>query len=125
MALITTDSARLTIGCAITVHRTLGPGLFESVYGPCLAHEMTKAGIRFEQQVAVPIRYDGVVFENPFRADFIVENELLVELKSVEQLLPIHDTQLLTYLKLSGIRKGLLMNFNVTLLKDGLKSIVL
>jgi len=90
-----------------------------------MAHEMTKAGLRFDQQVAVPIVYDGVVFDNPFRADFIIEDELLVELKSVERTLPVHDTQVLTYMKLSGIRKGLLINFNVTLLKDGLKSFVL
>ena len=115
----------MVIGCAIAVHRTLGPGLFESVYEPCLAYEMTKAGLRFDRQVALPVSYDGFVFDRAFRVDFVIENELIVEVKSVERLLPVHHTQLLTYLKLAGLRKGLLINFNAPLLKQGLKSIVL
>jgi GxxExxY protein len=125
VALITTDSAGVVIGCAIAVHRALGPGLFESVYEPCLAHEMTKAGLRFDRQVALPVIYDGLVFHRAFRVDFVVEDELILELKSVEHVAPVHHTQLLTYLKLSGLRKGLLINFNVPLLKEGLKSVVL
>jgi GxxExxY protein len=124
MALVTVDSAATVIGCAIAVHRTLGPGLFESVYEPCLAHEMHKAGLRFQRQVALPLIYDSIRFPQAFRADFIVEDELLVELKSVEHLQPVHHSQLLTYLKLAGLRKGLLINFNVRLLKEGLRSIV-
>ena len=109
MALITTPSADSVIGCAIKVHRALGPGLFESVYEPCLAHEMAKAGLRFAKQVA----------------DFVVEDELIVEVKSLEKVLAVHATQVLTYLRLTGLRKGLLINFNVPVLKEGLKSFVM
>ena len=125
MALITTDSASIVIGCAMTVHRTLGAGLFESVYEPCLAHELTKVRLQFERQVVVPIIYDGLEFDRGFRVDLIVENELVVEIKSVERLIPVHTAQLLTYMKLTHLRKGLLLNFNVALMKDGIKSVVL
>jgi GxxExxY protein len=124
MALITTESASIVIGCAIKVHRALGAGLFESVYEPCMAHEMTRAGLHFERQVTVPLTYGGLVFDRGFRADFVVEKELVVELKSVERLAPVHHTQLLTYMRLTGLRKGLLFNFNEALLKHGIKSIV-
>jgi len=123
--LITVKSASRVIECAITVHRTLGPGLFESIYEPCLAHEMQKAGLRFERQVVLPLTYDGLRFPKAFRVDFIVEHELLVELKSIERFQPVHSMQVRTYLKLADLRKGLLINFNVPLLKDGIKSIVL
>lgn len=86
---------------------------------------MTKAGLRFDRQVVLPVTYDGVVLLRGFRIDFVVEDELVLELKSVEHVAPVHHTQLLTYLKLSGLRKGLLINFNVPLLKEGLKSVVL
>jgi len=125
MALITTPSAQVVIACAITVHRALGPGLFESVYGPCLAHELRKARLHFEQEVTVPIRYDGMDFGRAFRADFVIENELIVEVKSLERLAPVHASQILTYLRLTGLRKGLLINFNVPVLKDGVRSFVL
>ena len=125
MALITTESASLVIGCAMTVHRKLGPGLFESVYEPCLAHEMELAGLQFDRQVPLPLTYDGIMFERGFRVDFVVENELVVEIKSVEHLIPVHKAQLLTYMKLTGLRKGLLLNFNEALLKHGIKSVVL
>jgi len=125
MTLVTTESATKVIGLAIQVHRVLGPGLFESVYQACVAHELRKAGMRFEQQKGIAIVYDGLVFEQAFRADLVVEDELIVEIKSIEKLTYLHHTQLLTYLKLSGLRKGLIMNFNVPVLKDGLKSIVL
>ncbi len=124
MALVTVDSAEAVIGCAIAVHRALGPGLFESVYEPCLAHEFDKAGLRFQRQTSLPLVYDGVRFPQAFRVDFIVEDELLVELKSIERLQPVHHAQLLTYLRLAGLRKGLLINFNVPLLKQGVKSVV-
>jgi len=124
MSLVTTESTTKVIGLAIKVHRTLGPGLFESIYQPCVAHEMRKAGMRFEQQKPIPVEYDGLRFDRAFRADLIVEDDLIVEIKSIEKLAPLHDTQLLTYLKLTGLRKGLIINFNVTLLKDGLRSIV-
>ena len=123
MALVTTATTKV-IGLAIKVHRELGPGLFESVYQPCLAHEMRKAGLRFEQQQPISVVYDGLVFDQAFRADLIVEKELIVEIKSVEALTPLHDAQLLTYLKFTGLRKGLIINFKVTVLKEGLRSIV-
>ena len=125
MALITTPSARTVIGCAIKVHRHFGPGLFESVYQPCFAHEMRKAGLRFEEQVAVPLTYDGIDFKHAFRADFIIEQELLVEVKSVQEVAAVHSSQVLTYMRLTGLRKGLLINFNVPVLKDGIKSFVI
>jgi GxxExxY protein len=124
MTLVTTESATRLIGLAIKVHRTLGPGLFESIYQPCVAHEMRKAGMRFEEQKPIPVVYDGLKFDRAFRADLIVEDELIVEIKSIERLTPLHDTQLLTYMKLTGLRKGLIINFNVSVLKDGLRSIV-
>ena len=125
MSLITTPSAEIVIACAIQVHRSLGPGLFESVYCPCLGREMSKAGLNFESEVTMPLIYDGIRFDKAFRADFIVEKELLVEVKSVEHVLPVHASQVLTYLRLTGLRKGLLINFNVPVLKQGLKSFVM
>jgi len=125
MTLVTTESATKVIGLGIKVHRVLGPGLFESVYQTCVAHELRKAGMVFEQQRAIPIEYDGIVLDHAFRADLIVERELIVEIKSIDKLTPVHHAQLLTYMKLAGVRKGLMMNFNVSLLKDGIKSIVL
>lgn len=112
------------IGAAMEVHRTLGPGLLESAYEACLARELAIQGITFEQQVELPVVYRGVPLSCGYRLDFIVEGELILELKAVEELLPIHEAQLLTYLKLSDKRIGLLINFNVTLLKQGLRRIV-
>ena len=109
------------IGLAIEVHRALGPGLLESAYEECLGYEMSQTGLAFRRQVPLPIVYKAVQLECGYRIDFIVEECLVVELKTVEKLLPIHDAQLLTYLKLSGIRIGLLMNFNVPVLKNGLR----
>ena len=124
MALVTVGSAETVIGCAIRVHARIGPGVFESVYLPCLAYELAKAGLHFKQQVTVPLVYDGLVFDQAFRADLIVEDELIVEVKSVEQITPVHLKQLLTYLRLTGLRKGLLINFKSSLLKDGIRSVV-
>lgn len=124
MALVTVDSAELVIGCALKVHSATGPGLFESVYELCLTHELGKTGVKFRRQVLVPLIYDNIVISQAFRADFIIEEELIVEVKSVEQLTPLHQKQLLTYLRLTGLRKGLLINFNAPRLKDGLKSVV-
>jgi GxxExxY protein len=125
MTLVTTESATKVIGLAIKVHRTLGPGLFESVYQMCVAYELRKAGIAFVQQKTIPVVYDGIVFDHAFRADLIVEEELIIEIKSLEKMTPVHKAQLLTYMKLTGLRKGLVMNFNVSLLKDGIISVVL
>ena len=113
------------IGCAIKVHRRLGPGLFESVYQPCLAYELAAAGLHFDEQVAVPLKYEDLTFARTFRADLVVEHEIIVEVKAVEVLAPVHSSQILTYMRLAGIRKGLLINFNVSLLKNGIKSFVI
>lgn len=110
------------IGCAIEVHRALGPGLLESAYERCLAREMELAGLKFACQVPLPVLYKGVHIDCGYRLDMVVEGCLLIELKSVERLLPIHDAQVMTYLKLTGLPQAFLMNFNVPRLKDGLKS---
>jgi GxxExxY protein len=110
---------------AIEVHRTLGPGLLESTYEQCLAHELTLRGIPFQLQVPLPVEYKGTRIDCGYRIDLVVADEVLVELKSVEQLSPIHEAQILTYLKLSRLRRGLLLNFNVRLLKNGLRSFLL
>jgi GxxExxY protein len=112
------------IGAAIEVHRELGPGLLESVYGRCLCHELGLCGMKYERQVALPVSYKGVALDCDLRLDVVVDGRLVLELKSVEKLLAIHEAQLLTYLKLSGIHTGLLINFNVALLRDGLKRMV-
>ena len=108
------------IGAAIEVHRHIGPGLLESVYQTCLAQEFSLQNIDYSQEVPLPIAYKGAKIGSNYRIDFIVNERVVVELKAVEQLLPVHEAQLLTYLKLSGIKVGLLINFNVPLLKDGI-----
>ena len=110
---------------AIKVHKSLGPRLLESAYEKCLAHELTKSGLPFGRQMPLSMMYDGVQLDCVYRTDFIVGSQLLIELKSVERLLPIHDAQILTYLRLSGCRIGLLMNFNQEILRAGLKRFVL
>lgn len=110
------------IGHAISVHRALGPGLFESVYEDCLEFELDSHGIRCRRQVPVALTYQTLRIDCAYRADLIVEDELLLELKSIDRLAPIHSAQLLTYLKLSGLRQALLINFNVQQLRDGIKS---
>ena len=112
------------IGAAIEVHRALGPGLLESAYEECLCHELSLGGIPFRRQVDLPVRYKGVKLDCGYRIDLVVDDLVIVELKTVEALLPIHEAQLLTYLKLRGLSVGLLVNFNVPVLKDGLKRIV-
>jgi GxxExxY protein len=113
------------IGLAIEVHRALGPGLLESAYEECLCYELKQSGIAFSRQVALPVVYKSVNLDFGYRMDIVVDNRLLLELKTVERLLPLHEAQLLTYLKLSGIKTGLLLNFNVPVLKDGIKRLVL
>jgi len=108
------------IGCAIEVHQALGPGLLESVYEACLAFELTKAGCTVERQMCLPVSYKGLELNEGFRLDILVNDAVVVELKCVERLLPIHEAQLFTYLKLSGKRTGLLINFFTKLLKDGI-----
>ena len=125
MALITTPAATAVIGCALRVHTAVGPGLFESLYEECLAHELRKEGLAFRRQVTLPFTYDGILIKRSFAADLIVEESVLVELKSVEKFHPIHDAQMLTYMRVAGLKKGLLINFNSVRLKDGIKSFVL
>ncbi|HPC19385.1 MAG TPA: GxxExxY protein [Kiritimatiellia bacterium] len=109
------------IGCAIEVHRALGPGLLESAYQQCLAYELKLNGIPFRTEVPVPIAYKGIQLECGYRLDFVVDDRLILELKSVDEITGIHRAQLLTYLKLTGIPTGLLINFNVARLIDGLE----
>jgi len=106
------------IEAAIEVHRNLGPGLIESVYETCLCHELRERNIGFERQKEIPLIYKGICLESVCRLDLVVEEKVIIELKSVDQLHPVHEAQLLTYLKLSGITTGLLVNFNSRLLKD-------
>ncbi len=113
------------IGCALEVHRELGPGLLESTYEQCLAHELKQSKIPFKLQVPLPVKYKSTLVDCGYRIDMLVNDKIIVELKSVEKLLPIHQAQLLTYMKLSGISIGLLMNFNVQFLKNGIKRMVL
>ena len=119
------DITQAIIASAISVHRNLGPGLLESVYEKCLAYELSERGHTIAVQPEIPIVYRNLRFESGFRADLIVDNKVLVELKAIDQLLPVHQAQVITYLKLTGIRTALLINFNVSLLKDGLRRISL
>jgi GxxExxY protein len=112
------------IECSIKVHRALGPGMLESAYEACLFYELHKAGLKVEKQVVLPINYDGVIIDAGYRIDLFVENEVIVELKAVDKIHPIHKAQLLSYLKLSNKKLGLLINFNVKLLTDGLERVV-
>jgi GxxExxY protein len=112
------------VDAAFSVHKTLGPGLLESVYEACLNHELKKRGCRVATQVPVPVVYDGMRLDAGLRLDLIVEDKLIVEVKSVERMNPVYDAQLLTYLKLTGIRLGLLINFNVGVIKQGIKRMV-
>lgn len=116
--------SEIVIGCAIKVHKALGPGLLESTYEVCLVHELNKAGLKVQSQVALPVIYDGIKLDAGYRIDLLVEDLVIVELKAVDSLLPIHEAQLLSYLKLSNKKLGLLINFNVKLLKNGIKRLV-
>jgi GxxExxY protein len=112
------------IGAAIEVHRQTGPGLMESVYEECLCYELSQLGLRFQRQVHLPLSYKGIKLDCGFKMDLVVEDSVVLELKTVDQLLPIHSAQLLTYLKLSGKEVGLLINFNEPVLTKGLKRLV-
>ncbi len=122
---INRDLTEAIIGGAIAVHRELGPGLLESVYEKCLAFELADRGLSVTTQKEIPVRYKNLTFDCSFRADLIVDNKVLVELKSIDQLTAIHTSQVITYLKLTGLKTGLLINFNVQTLKTGLKRISL
>jgi len=109
------------IGCAIEVHKELGPGLLESTYEECLCHELSLQKVAYERQKELPVFYKGKNLDCGYRLDIVLPNQLILELKAIEKIEPIHEAQLLTYLKLSKIRTGLLINFNVQLLKEGIK----
>jgi GxxExxY protein len=111
------------IGACIEVHRAIGPGLLESAYQQCLCHELTLRTIRFASQVELPVQYKEVLLDCGYRLDFLIDNRLVIEIKAVDKLVPIHDAQLLTYLRLGGWQLGLLINFNEHLLKHGIKRI--
>jgi len=113
------------IGAAIEVHKTIGPGLLESAYEECQAREMQLRGLNFARQVPLPVAYKGVTLDCGYRLDFLVERAVVLELKALDALQPIHEAQVLTYLKLGGWTVGLLINFNVPILKSGIKRIVL
>ena len=117
--------AKEVVDAAFKIHTTLGPGLLESAYEACLAHELTKRGYQVERQKPQPIIYDGLQIEVGYRLDILVNGEVILELKAVEQLLPIHHAQLMTYLKLSGKTLGLLINFNVPMIKSGIKRVAM
>lgn len=119
------DLTEFVIGAAIEVHRALGPGLLESAYEICFCRELNLREIQFQRQLPIPLEYKGVKLDCGYRADVIVEETLLLELKAVDALLPIHEAQLLSYLKLTGLKVGLLINFNVELLKNGIRRRVL
>ena len=116
--------SNVIIGAAIIVHKVLGPGLLESSYEACTAYELTDRGIFVERQLALPIQYKGVRLDCGYRLDMVVDRRIIVEFKSVAKLEPIHDAQMLTYLRLSKLTVGLIMNFNVVLLKEGIRRIV-
>jgi GxxExxY protein len=112
--------SQAVIAAAIEVHRALGPGLLDSAYCRCLEHEMTLRGIPFRKEVALPVLFKGVQLDCGYRMDFVIDEKIVVEIKAVEALAPIHEAQLLTYLRLSGMRVGLLINFNSAVLKNGI-----
>mgnify|MGYP002641362278 CR=1 FL=1 len=118
------EISKIVLDLCLKIHMELGPGLFESVYENILSYELNKAGLAFETQVEVPVKYDGKLFEKGFRADIIVAEKVLIELKSIEKLTDVHKKQVLTYLKLTGIKLGLLINFNEKLMRYGFTRIV-
>ena len=118
------EIAKQILDCAFKIHKDVGPGLLESVYEELLSFEIIKSGLLVQRQVGIPLNYESIKMEIGFRADIIVENKVIIELKSIEAILDVHKKQLLTYLKLSGLRLGLLINFNVNMLKDGIVRIV-
>jgi len=116
--------AKVTLDAAYKVHSQLGPGLLESVYETCLAHELKQAGLDVQTQIALPVLYDGIKIDTAYRIDMIVENCVVVEIKAVDQMSPLFQAQLLTYLKLSGYRLGYLINFNVPRLRNGIQRLI-
>jgi GxxExxY protein len=122
--IVENEISQLIIGCAIKVHTALGPGLLESAYEECLYYELVKEGLKVEKQKALPLIYEEIKLEVGYRLDLIVEDKVIVEIKACEGLNDVHLAQVLTYLKLSNVKLGLLINFNVTRVKDGIKRVV-
>ncbi len=123
--LIEEELTEKIIGAAIEVHRELGPGLLESAYQACLVHELELRGLNVEEQVPLPVTYKGITLDCGYRLDLVVENRVVVELKTVEKLIPVHEAQLLTYLKLSKIKIGLLINFHSAVIRNSIKRMAL
>ena len=119
------EVARIIVDCSYKIHKTLGPGLLESAYEECLFYELPRRGLSVEKEKALPLIYEGVKLQIGYRVDFLVERRVIIEVKSIDAIADIHVAQVLTYLKLSGCKLGLLINFNVSLIKDGIRRIVL
>ena len=122
--MIENEISKTIIGCAINVHKQLGPGLLESAYQECLFYELQQKGLKVRKEIPMPIVYKEVKLNHDYRIDLLVENKVVIELKTVEELNEVHTAQVLTYLKLGSYRLGLLLNFNVTMLKSGIKRII-
>ncbi len=118
------DLSYLIIRCAMKVHSELGPGLLESAYEACLAHELRKNGLKVETQLALPVHYDGIQIDLGYRLDLVVDDQVVIELKAIENVLPVHKAQLLSYLRLSKRKLGLLINFHTTHLREGISRVV-
>jgi GxxExxY protein len=116
--------SKIVVDCSYRIHKTLGPGLLESVYLEILSYELKKSGLKTEKEVGISVHYEDIKFDLGFRADLIVENLVIVELKAVENILPVHKKQLMTYLRLTGMKLGMLINFNVNLIKNGIERVV-
>jgi len=120
----TDELSNRVIGLCIEVHKNLGPGLLESAYQQCLAYELNSKGIKFTMETPIAVKYKGINIDCAFRADFIIEDKIILELKAIKEILPIYEAQILTCLRITGLRLGLIINFNVELLRDGIKRIV-
>lgn len=118
-------TAKMIVSSAFKVHNSLGPGLLESVYELCLSHELQKNKLNVRRQVDIPLEYDGIIFDTGFRLDMLVNDKIIIEIKAVEEMNPVFEAQILTYLKLTGKRLGFLINFNTKLIKHGIKRIIL
>ena len=119
------EKANMIVNAAYNVHKELGPGLLESVYEMCMCHELNKAGIPFQRQVSMPVIYDNVKLDAGLRIDILVDEKIVIELKTAEKMIPLYEAQLLTYLKVTGLRLGFLINFNVPIIKEGIKRVVI
>lgn len=119
------EIGKAVIGAALQIHKELGPGLLEKVYEVCLSHELKKAGYLVGRQVEVPIKYDGITFDEGLRLDLLIEGKVIIEIKAVDEINPVWQAQILSHLKLTGLRLGYLINFNVPLIKQGIKRIIL